>query len=282
MNVIKSKKIRRDTKRVFLKMGTCSRTFFYIINREFGFPLENEERASDPLAGGIFQQGYQCGMLWGASLAAGAESFRRCHDRERGIAMTIMATQHIMESFINRTKSADCLDITNCDWSSKFSIAKYFVTGKVLSCFWLAEKWAPEAIQSATEGLSLEQAGLSEQPMSCASEVVRKMGGTDEEMVMVSGFAGGLGLSGNGCGALSAAMWMNTLARVREQTYKASLSDPEAERILKAFYEATGYEMECSKICGQRFNTIDEHTEFIKNGGCDKLIQVLSEMNSVP
>lgn len=43
-------------------MGTCSRTFFYIINREFGFPHENEERAADPLAGGIVQQGYQCGM----------------------------------------------------------------------------------------------------------------------------------------------------------------------------------------------------------------------------
>ena len=107
MNVIKSKKIRRDTKRVFLKMGTCSRTFFYIINREFGFPLENEEHAADPLAGGILQQGYQCGMLWGASLAVGAESFRRCGDRDRGTTMTIKATQHIMESFINRTKSAD-------------------------------------------------------------------------------------------------------------------------------------------------------------------------------
>jgi len=42
--------------------------------------------------------------------------------------------------------------------------------------------------------------------MSCASEVVRRMGGRDEERVMVSGFAGGLGLSGNGRGALSAAI----------------------------------------------------------------------------
>ena len=281
MNVIKSKKIRRDTKRVFLKMGTCSRTFFYIINREFGFPLENEEHAADPLAGGILQQGYQCGMLWGASLAVGAESFRRCGDRGRGTTMTIKATQHIIRSFINRTKSADCSEVTSCDWSSKFSIAKYFVTGKFLSCFWLAEKWAPEAIQSATEGLSLDQTGLSEQPMSCASEVVRRMGGSDEEMVMVSGFAGGLGLSGNACGALGAAMWMNTLGRIRAKSYKSSLSDPDSGKILKAFHEATGYEMECSKICGQRFKTIDEHTEFIKNGGCDKLIQVLADTSSL-
>ena len=30
---------------------------------------------------------------------------------------------------------------------------------------------------------------------------------------MVAGFAGGLGLSGNGCGALAAAVWMNALTR---------------------------------------------------------------------
>jgi len=63
MNLIKSKKIKLRTKRVFLKQGTCSRTFFYILNREFGYSLENEERAIDPMAGGILQQGYQCGML---------------------------------------------------------------------------------------------------------------------------------------------------------------------------------------------------------------------------
>lgn len=282
MKMFKSKKVRRDTKRVFLKLGACSRTFFYILNREFGHPLENEERAADWLAGGILRQGYQCGMLWGASLAVGAESFRRFGDRGQAIGMAIKATRHIMESFIKRAKSADCLDITSCDFSKKFSIAKLFFTGKVWACFKLAEKWAPEAIQSATEGLSLDQTDLPKQAISCASETAGKMGATDEEQVMVAGFAGGLGLSGNGCGALSAAIWMNTLARIREQNYKNSFSDPVTEKILKAFYEATGYEMECSKISGLRFKTIDEHTEFIKNGGCAKLINVLAETNSQP
>jgi len=281
MNLIKSMKVRRDTKRVFLKKGTCSRTFFYILDREFGHPLEDEERAVELLAGGILQQGYQCGMLWGASLAVGAESFRRCGERGRAIGMTIKATQHVMESFINRAKSADCLDITGCDWSSKSSIAKYMFSGKFWSCFKLADKWAPEAIQSTTEGLSLDQTDLPGQPLSCASEVVRRMGGSDEEMVMVAGLAGGLGLSGNGCGALAAAVWMNTLARIREKTYKTSFSDPVAEKILKAFYEASGYEMECRSISGKCFKTIDEHTEFLKNEGCAKLLDVLADTNSL-
>jgi hypothetical protein len=281
MKIIKSKTIKLKTKRVFLKKGTCSRTFFYILNREFGHPLDDEERAADPLAGGILQQGYQCGMLWGASLALGAESFRKCGDRDRATCMTIKATQHVMESFINRSKSPDCEDITSCNFSNKLSIAKFFFSGKFLSCFNLAGKWAPEALRSAIEGLSLEQTDLPQQPINCASEVVEKMGATDAEMVMVSGFAGGLGLCGSGCGALAAAIWMTVLTVVRNQNWKPTLSDPITEKILKTFFEATDYEMECNKICGQRFKTIDEHSEFIKNGGCKKLIDVLSDNNTI-
>ena len=274
MNIIKSKKVKLKVKRIFLKQGTCSRTFFYILNREFGHPKEMEERAIDPLAGGILQHGYQCGMLWGASMAVGAEAFRRHKDLGKAIAVAIRATQCIMESFENRTKCIECEDFTKTDFKNKWSIAKYFFSGKFYSCFKLAEKWAPEAIKAAKEGLSLEPE-YTQQPISCASEVVKKMGGTDEEIVMVAGFAGGLGLRGNGCGALSAAIWKTILELVRKENWKSSLSDPDSEKIIKKFYEATDYEMECHKICGKRFNTIDEHTEFIKNGGCDKLINVL-------
>jgi hypothetical protein len=216
-------------------------------------------------------------MLWGASMAVGAESFRRSENSDQSIALTIKATQHIMESFLNRAKSIECQDITETDFSNKWSFTKYFFSGKFLSCFKLAEKWAPEAIKAATEGLSLEHPDLTQQPISCASEVARKMGASDEEMVMVAGFAGGLGLSGNGCGALSAAIWKTILELVRKENWKSSLSDPDSEKIIKKFYEATDYEMECHKICGKRFKTIDEHTEFIKNGGCDKLINVLAQ-----
>ncbi|HSA94524.1 MAG TPA: hypothetical protein VLJ16_00640, partial [Acidobacteriota bacterium] len=60
-----AKRIRRDTKRQFLKKGTCSRALFFILDREFGHLQDDEERATELLAGGIVQQGYQCGLLWG-------------------------------------------------------------------------------------------------------------------------------------------------------------------------------------------------------------------------
>ena len=276
MNIIKTKKAKLRAKIVFLTKGTCSHTFFYILNREFGHPKEQEERAIDPLAGGILQHGYQCGMLWGASMAVGAESFRRHKDLGKATAVAIRATQYIMESFENRTKCIECEDFTKTDFKNKWSFAKYMFTGKFFSCFKLAEKWAPEAIKAAEEGLSFEPE-YTQQPISCASEVVRKMGGTDEEIVMVAGFAGGLGLRGNGCGALSAAIWKTILELVKTENWKAGLSDPDSEAIIKRFFEVTDYKMECHEICGKQFKTIDEHTEFIKTGGCEKLINVLAQ-----
>jgi hypothetical protein len=135
------------------------------------------------------QKGHQCGMLWGSALAVGAESFRRCDNHGKAIGLAITATQNLMESFSNRAESVNCLDITNTDFSSKFNLIK-FILFKARHCYNLAEKWAPEAIQSANEGLSGEQTDLLQLPVSCASEVAKKMGASDEEMVMVAGFAG--------------------------------------------------------------------------------------------
>ena len=268
--------VPRDTKKVFRKMGTCSRTFCYVLNRGFGCPSEPEERAADPLAGGIMGHGHQCGMLWGSALAAGAEAYRRSEDRDQAIGLAITATQHLVASYVNRAKSVDCREVTGCDLTSKISMAKYLLSGRFLFCFDLAEQWAPEAIRSATEGLARSETGSPQMPMSCASEVARKMGASDAQMVMVAGFAGGLGLSGNACGALGAAIWMKSLAWCRDHPGKSAYTNPDAKRTLEAFRAATGQRMLCRTITGQRFTTIDEHTEFVRNGGCAELIDILA------
>ena len=265
---------KNDTKKLFLKLGTCSRTFFYLLNREFGHQMELEERAADPLAGGVLQKGHQCGMLWGASLAVGAASFRRYNDHDQAINVAVLTTQHLLESFSNRTNTVNCRAITDTDFSKKWEMLKYMLF-KARGCFNLAEKWVPEAIEAAKEGLSQEQV-LSKQPISCASEVVKKMGASNEKMVMVSGFAGGLGLSGNACGALSAAIWMNTLSWSKGHPKKSSLSNPEAKKTFKVFSAETDSEIICHKICGKHFKNLDDHAEFIKKGGCKKLINVLA------
>ena len=277
MGRITSERVKLKAKRTFLKKGTCSRTCFYLLDREFGHPRDEEEKAIDPLAGGILQQGYQCGMLWGASMAVGAEALRMNENPDKATGLAILATQQLMDSFVNRTESIECEDITQCDFTNKKSFLKYMLSGKFVHCFKLAGKWAPEALNAASAGLGQDMKDLPQQSLSCASEVVRKMGGSEEEILMVAGFAGGLGLSGSGCGALAAAIWKNALIHNRKDTGKSANYDPAKDLTLKAFYEETDYEIQCDKICGQRFQTLDEHTEFVKNGGCKKLIGVLAD-----
>ena len=266
----------KDGRRLFRKLGTCSRTFFHILNREFGHPSEQEECAADSLAGGIMQKGHQCGMLWGASLAVGAEAYRKCKDQNQAIRIAIDATQNMMASFVKRENTINCRDITRCDFSSKLSFAKYFFSGRFLHCFNLAQKWAPEAVHAAIEGLSKET-DRSEDCISCATEVAKKMGASDEESVMVAGFAGGLGLSGSGCGALSAAIWLKSLDWCREIEKKSSFLNPAAKKVLEQFYEATDSNILCSEISGSQFKNMDEHSSYINNGGCADLINTLSE-----
>ena len=277
-----SQSIKNDTKKVFREKGTCSHTFAYLLNREFGKNKETEERATDPMAGGLMQKGHQCGMLWGASLAVGAEAYRRSQNSEEAIRLAITATQKLLESFSKRTNTINCRDITHSNLDNFFGLTKYMIKTMIQgmnnsTCFNLAENWLPEAIQSAKEGLSQEPTDSTQKPISCATEVAKKMVASNEEMSMVAGFAGGLGLSGNACGALSTAIWMNSLAWAKDHPDKSTFKNKNAKATLKAFNKETNSEMLCHNICQQQFKTIDEHTQFIKNGGCSKLIETLAE-----
>ena len=266
----------KDGKKVFRKLGTCSRTFFYILNREFGHQRALEERASDSLAGGIMQKGHQCGMLWGASLAVGAEAYRKCENQNQAIAVAVNATQKLMISFTEREHTVNCREITNCDFSSKLSMAKYFFSGSFLHCFNLADKWAPEAVKAAIKGLSSKEVLSTHACVSCATEVAKKMGASNEKMIMVAGFAGGLGLSGGACGALSAAVWMKSLIWCREVDNKSPMKNPYSKKTLDTFYQATDSKILCSDITGNHFKNMDAHSKFIKYGGCNKLIETLA------
>jgi hypothetical protein len=276
MQYVKSIKVKNDAKRVFYKKGTCSRTFFYLLNREYKHPLPDEEKAVDNLAGGILQHGYQCGMLWGSSLGVGAEAFRRVDDPDKARALAILGTQNVMRSFKDKTGSHDCIDITKTDFKNKWSIPRFMFSGKFYHCFRLAGQWGPAAYDAAEERLSTSLEDLPEKCLSCASELIKKMGGTNHEANMAAGLAGGMGLSGNACGALGAAIWMISLKRIKAGQKGASYQDKELEALIQKFYEKTDYEMECQVITDKDFKSLDEHTEFIQNGGCKELLETLA------
>jgi C_GCAxxG_C_C family probable redox protein len=280
MEAVKKKLNPRKT---FWKCGACSHAMFHLLNHEFENVKPQEEKASDILAGGIAQKGHQCGMLWGGSLAIGTEAFRKYKDKNKAIAMAINASKLLVDSFHKRTHTVNCRDISKVDWDNKFDFAihmlKTIAQGFVFSpCFNLIVKWTPEAIQAANKGLA-ENINNNQPCYSCSTEVVKKMGGTEEESIIVAGFAGGIGLSGNACGALSAAIWYKMLQRSKNNQGKSSsmFNNPDAKKVLRTFYMQTDSEMLCNKICNRRFNTIDEHSVYIKSGCCNKLIEALSK-----
>lgn len=277
-------KNKNDAKEVFRTCQTCSRTFAHILNREFEHPMEHEERALNPLAGGILNQGYQCGMLWGASLAIGAESFRKHKELDKATSIAVNATQDIISSFAKLSGATDCKDIIGYNLTTILGMTKFMLKTTLQGmnnshCFNLAEQWAPEAVETATKSLS-EDVAITEQPLSCTSEVLKQMNACDEEIVMVSGFAGGLGLSGNACGALSAVIWKRMLDWCRENPNKNPpyFNNKTAKKILKAFNKATNEKMLCSQICGRKFKDLEAHTKYLKQGGCKKLINILASV----
>lgn len=273
-----------DAKEVFKKCGTCSQTFAHILNREFKHNTITEERATDPLAGGIMNQGYQCGMLWGAALAVGAEASRRYEDPNKAMAMAMLATKHLVASFVERTGTLNCREITGFNLNNTFGLVTFMIKTLITGmennkCFNLAEQWAPEAIQAAKQGLLDAENNLPKQVRSCSIEVVKKMGGSDKEAQLVAGFAGGLGLSGNACGALSAAVWLKTLRWCENNPGKTPpfLKNPYKKKVLKVFRQLTNDEFECRNITGLTFNSIDEHTTYLQHDGCKQLIEVLAQ-----
>ncbi len=282
-NVMETVKKKLNPRKTFWKCGACSHAVFHLLNHEFENVKPQEEKASDMLAGGILLKGHQCGMLWGGSLAIGTEACRKYEDKNMAIGAAINASKLLIDSFHTRTKTVNCRDISRVDWDNKFQLTIYMLKiiaqGFVFSpCFNLIVKWTPEAIQAANVGLN-ENINYSQPCMSCSTEVVKKMGGSEEESIMVAGFAGGIGLSGNACGALSAAIWYKMLewAKINPDKSPSMFNNPDALKVLRTFYIQTDSEMVCNKICNRSFHSIDEHSDYIKSGGCSNIIEALAK-----
>ena len=102
------------------------------------------------------------------------------------------------------------------------------------------------------------------------------MGLSGMHVAMASGLAGGIGLSGGACGALGAAIWIFGMKSIREGAGKIDYKDPGALEIINTFLKCTDYEFECSEIAGRKFENIDDHAAYLREGGCVKLIETLS------
>jgi C_GCAxxG_C_C family probable redox protein len=261
-----------------MKVGTCSGALMTVLDRAFGHPMAEEERAVMPLAGGIAQQGYQCGMLWGAALAAGAEAFRRYGSGPQTERAAMAATKRLVHSFVESNKYIDCLEITDTDWTNKLSMMKNFLKGGPITCLRKSANFSHVAfkeIDAALSEESVETPSCGSCSVSCASKLAKRVGLSDMHAVMAAGFAGGIGLSGGACGALGAAIWINEMTHGKAGDDYSAVN-AKAGELIEVFLKHTDYEFECSEIVGQKFETIDAHAAHVQGGGCSKIIEALA------
>ena len=66
--------------------------------------MPEEEHAATALMGGLMTYGYQCGMLWGAALGAGAQAYRLHGPGVFAQAVSVVAAHRLVESFGNYNK----------------------------------------------------------------------------------------------------------------------------------------------------------------------------------
>jgi hypothetical protein len=274
-----------------------------VLDQAFGHPLTIEEKAAIPFAGGIQQHGYQCGMIWGAALAAGAEAYRRFGSGPEAEVRTMEASRALVEAFRPRHGEIDCFEITHLDHKSSTweQISFFLLKGGTWGCIKMASWYAPLALDAierafasgsdaggnaagAPPGPDADSRGpggtpggsmAEREPVSCVAHLARMMGASEQHAVMASGLAGGIGLCGGACGALGAAIWLQTMAAA-EGGEKVDFRDPRTQEVIDGFLKLTDFEFECEKIVGRTFEDVEDHAAYVRGGGCAAIMEGLS------
>jgi hypothetical protein len=139
----------------------------------------------------------------------------------------------------------------------------------------MAARYAPLAYHEIDAALSEENFTVPSPPVSCTTMLAKKMGTSKLHAVMAAGLAGGIGLSGGACGALGTAIWVQAMSRT-EETVGLNFSAAWIDKVIKGFIESSDYKFECAEIVGRKFESVQDHAEYICQGGCSNIIDTLA------
>lgn len=251
-----------------------------VLDHAVGESLDDEERAAAPLSGGIANFGYQCGMLWGAALAAGVHAFYLSGAGVQSEIRAVVAAQRLAAMLRERRKHINCRELTGVDFHGKLRllpVGKMLVTGKPLACFFSAGPYAVAALEEINAALNDKQDTTLELPVSCSAMMARKIGASDKHATIAAGLAGGIGLEGAGCGALGAAVWLAAVHGHQAGDNNKTIMTAIVE-LITTFRRSVGDDFTCAAITGRRFKNLADHAGFLRNGGCDGIIESLAEV----
>jgi hypothetical protein len=145
-----------------------------------------------------------------------------------------------------------------------------------VGCLNMAAKYSRQAFGDINTALSETHGEVPSPPVSCAAVLAQKMGASDLHMVMTAGLAGGIGLSGGGCVALGAALWINGMKDSRQGAGIKVLISKASDTVEK-FIKSTDFKFECREIVGRDFKNTNDHAAYLRDGGCAEIIELLSK-----
>ena len=234
--------------------------------------------------------GRVCGLLTGAILAAGVQARQRFDDDDAAIAAAVLTGGRLAQAFRDLAGSVNCGEITGIDLTTFAGRLRYIRTGTGSRCGRLHLKWGSRANEIIEASLS-ESGDRGPEPgcANCAVTTFRSLadavGLQPGDSVVVAGLAGGVGLLGNLCGALAAGViaraaerYLGRAGAPRDSWLRGGLEElvgssywgePSSARF--AFAEQFGSDL-CLDIVGRRFASGDDHSEFIRDGGCREIV----------
>jgi hypothetical protein len=196
----------------WLNCIACSEASMTTQMRGFGFVEPSYEQAIHAFSGGFMNLGHACGLLTGAALATGFLARSLFNDEKKITEATLYTAIQITNEYPELSGSIDCRDITGISVATHNGRFKYLKQGKAKMCGRLHIKWAPQAHDLIEKSLTeFESFNSSKECTNCAVLTMKNLVNRGiirkEDSMLVAGMAGGVGLSGNVCGALAAGIF---------------------------------------------------------------------------
>jgi hypothetical protein len=249
-----------------------------VVDDSYGYDLKAEEHAVTPMAGGIAQLGYQCGQVWGAALAAGARAHEVYGAGAAAQVAAIEASARLIARFGGSYGSVNCSDLIGMEWKQVdlAHFAKFVARGGPVKCFSMTAGFGNATRAEIDAALSEQLLAPPALPVSCASLLAQRRGASEQHATLLAGFAGGVGLSGEACGALGAALWLSALDEIGRGG-NVDLLNPRHMTVVEKFLDAIDGGCECAAIVGRRFAGVEDHAAYVAAGGCARIIDALAQ-----
>jgi hypothetical protein len=239
--IIMGEAVSKDTvKYWWLNSIACSEASMTTRMHGFGFDESLYEQAVHPFSGGFMHHGLACGLLTGAALTAGFLARERFEDDETRAAAALHTTILLAESHQELSGSVNCREITEVSLSKLSGRLRYLQQGKGGMCGRLHLKWAPQMHELIDKTLAdfnkyVPVKGHSNCAVQTLKKMVSSVGMKTENLVLVAGLAGGVGLLGNVCAALVSGVYALSVSHYLSQEGKKRDS-----QIRGALQELTG------------------------------------------